>query len=272
MQRCYRLFLFLASRPAFCAFWLFVRKLSAHALNMSAACRLQCNETGEQIALDYVLSKREQGKRTVILDVGANVGQYTSMCLARLKPCHEGFDIHSFEPTSAAAEALRQRFQQESGVHVYQLGLGEEPGEFTFHIPWHTCAGASSNPDFLSLWPTDFSGEMIVEKAQIESVDSFMRTHSVASIHLLKIDVEGTELGVIRGAGEAIESRKIKFIQFEVSGGTLLNRTCLRDFWRELSANYKFYLILNQGLYEIKDYSPHLENFVGASNFLLELD
>jgi FkbM family methyltransferase len=265
----YKVVLSLVSRPSFFAFWLLARKLSTHALNMSAAARLPCEETGEQIALSYSISKRIHEKTIIIFDVGANIGQYANMCLKQLNSITNDFDIYSFEPTSAAAEALRKHFHSSPRVHVYQLGLGNEPGEQSLYFPWQTSSGASAHPDSASLW--NFSGELIEERALFRTVDDFIDEHSLSGIHLLKIDVEGTELRVIEGARKAIKARIIKFIQFEISGGTMLNKTYLHDFWCELSSMYRFFLIMNQGLVEITNYSAHLENFVGASNFLLEL-
>ncbi|MBY0358228.1 MAG: FkbM family methyltransferase [Candidatus Obscuribacterales bacterium] len=248
-----------------------MRKLSAHALNFSGAGRLSCRESGEQIALNYVLSKRSNKDKIVIFDVGANIGQYASMCVDKLSTTNTEFEIFSFEPTSAASESLKQSLQSESRVRIFQLGLGDKPGEQLIYMPWQTCTGASAHPGFVEFWPHKISGELIEERVSIDTVDNLMEKYSLTDIHLLKIDVEGAEFNVIEGARKTLQQQKIKFIQFEISPATLLNKSCLYDFWRELSPLYKFFLVMNQGLVEIKTYSGYLENAVGASNFLCEL-
>ena len=78
-------------------------------------------------------------------------------------------------------------------------------------------------------------------------------------------------MDVLQGARQALKSKTVQFIQFEISGATMLNRIYLYDFWRELSPMYKIFLVMNQGLAEIAAYNEHWENFAGASNFLCEL-
>jgi hypothetical protein len=68
-----------------------------------------------------------------------------------------------------------------------------------------------------------------------------------------------------------ILAKKIKFIQIEIGNASITTKSMLFDFWKMLNNSYRFYLILNQGLIEIKDYKFDLECFYGASNFLLEL-
>lgn len=269
----YRLFLILASRPSLFGFWLFIRKLSAHALNLSAAARLGCDLSGEQIALDYILSKVSTDSKLTIFDVGASVGDYTDMCLRHLMGVSftKPWELYAFEPTSASAECLEKRFNSNPQVHICKFGLRNKAGEHSIFVPWPTCGAASTHNEAVDLWPTKFPSQPINEIAQFATVDEFVSEQSLGNIQFLKIDVEGDELKVIEGARRTIESGKIQFIQFEISGATMLNKTYLLDFWRQLSSRYRFFLIMNQGLAEIADYNPHLENFSGASNFLLEL-
>jgi hypothetical protein len=51
------------------------------------------------------------------------------------------------------------------------------------------------------------------------------------SIDLLKIDVEGHELSVLRGATKTMERGLIKVVQFEFGGCNLDTRTNLQDFF-----------------------------------------
>lgn len=271
MSLLYRLCLSVVSRPALFPFWLYVRKLSAHALNMSAAVGLECDQTGEQIAFDYVLSKTAGGSSLVIFDAGANMGQFAGMCIERLQRRGRSYDIVSFEPASAAVKALRERFHGNQNVHIHQTAMGDESGEALLYIPWDTSGAASLLPGMTKLWPKGFSRDLIEEKVPVQTIDEFMNAHDFSEVHFLKIDVEGAELKVIHGARKAIEAGKIKFIQFEVTGGTMLNRNYLYDFWTELSQFFRFFLIMNQGLSEIRQYDRNLENFAGATNFLLEL-
>jgi hypothetical protein len=83
--------------------------------------------------------------------------------------------------------------------------------------------------------------------------------------------IEGFELSALKGSHQMLVNKKIEFIQIEIGAASLTTKSMLFDFWKILNDSYCFYLILNQGLIEIKEYKPDLECFYGASNFLLEL-
>ncbi|HAZ61555.1 MAG TPA: hypothetical protein DCY89_08290 [Gammaproteobacteria bacterium] len=271
MLRAYETFLWLLSRPAFYGLWLWVRRLSSHALSMSSAARLPCHRTGEQLALEQVLAAGRTDETLVILDVGANLGHYAALCVSRIASRAVPYELHCFEPSSGTADALEISLRGNPHVQVHRTGMGRAPGEATLYAPWATCGAASSNPELGTLFPGGYSGAIEEEPFRIDTVDDFLVRHNIQSVHLLKIDVEGMEFDVIEGARKSIAAGQIRFIQFEISGATMLNRFYLRDFWRELSDRYTFHLVMHQGLKLIPDYTPHLECFAGAANYLLEL-
>jgi hypothetical protein len=73
-------------------------------------------------------------------------------------------------------------------------------------------------------------------------------------IDFLKLDIEGFELLALKGAYQMIMNKKINFIQIEISSASITTKSMLFDFWKMLNELYYFYLILNQGLIEIKEY------------------
>jgi hypothetical protein len=70
---------------------------------------------------------------------------------------------------------------------------------------------------------------------------------------LLKIDVEGAELEVLKGAVGAIKAGKIDVIQFEFNEMNVVSRVFFRDFWHVLDG-YSFYRLLPFGLFPIRNY------------------
>ena len=71
----------------------------------------------------------------------------------------------------------------------------------------------------------------------------------------MKIDVEGFELNVLKGAKQLVDNDKILAIQFEFSEDMIDAKVFFKHFWKLLSNNYAFYRILTNGLREIKEYS-----------------
>lgn len=89
----------------------------------------------------------------------------------------------------------------------------------------------------------------------VVSLDNFAKNNGVDYVYLLKIDVEGNELSVLKGMEEYIQQGKVKIIQFEFNEMNVSSRSYFRDFW-ELLPNYRFYRLLPSGMVEIKEYSP----------------
>jgi len=90
----------------------------------------------------------------------------------------------------------------------------------------------------------------------------------VKFIDFLKIDVEGYELDVLKGANKMIESNKIKYIQFEFTQLNTTTRIYFKDFWEVLSEKYKIYRLLPNDLLEIKIYDPTSNEIFGYQNFV----
>ena len=70
-----------------------------------------------------------------------------------------------------------------------------------------------------------------VETVAISTVDTIVAETSLPAIDLLKIDVEGHELAVLRGAAKSMQHGLIKLVQFEFGGCNLETHTNLQDFF-----------------------------------------
>lgn len=134
-------------------------------------------------ALPYV---RDFG---VAVDVGANVGTWTRV-LARLFA-----QVHAFEPIPAFRECLEMNIIPADLEHVkiHECALGCQSGEVEMSV----------NPSS-SGWThvrssSEKSGNSFVN-VPIRSLDGF----DIGKVHLIKIDVEGFELNVVRGAEKTI--------------------------------------------------------------------
>ena len=84
-------------------------------------------------------------------------------------------------------------------------------------------------------------------------------------IKFIKIDTEGSELKVLRGATHMLQTGRIKYIQFEFNHMNIISRSFLRDFYELLSA-YDIYRVLRDGLVPVP-YQETMEIFA-YQNFL----
>ena len=105
------------------------------------------------------------------------------------------------------------------------------------------------------------------EEVDILTLDEFCANQKIDNILLLKIDVEGNEYNVLKGAKRMLEEGRIKYIQFESGGCNISSRIFFFDFWNLLNEKYKIYHIMKDGIDEINNYDERLEIFTYCNYF-----
>lgn len=196
-----------------------------------------------------------------IFDVGAFRGDYGAMARQVLGPQAV---IHCFEPGEMALRQLRRRAPQ-ADLHVHGVGLSNVEGHATLHHESATPTMASLHPDTLAA-----VGGLATERATIDvtTLDEFCERHAISTVDLLKIDTEGTEIDVLRGATRMLGDGAFRIIQFEFGYGNIATRTFIRDFYELLGASYVMHRVAPRGLIALGGYDLALEVFVGATNYV----
>src|SRR6185436_3522307 len=85
-------------------------------------------------------------------------------------------------------------------------------------------------------------------------------------VDFLKIDTEGNELKVLKGAQSLLQKNAIRAIQFEFNEMNVVSRVFLRDFY-DILAGYTFYRLLPDGLLPLGRYSARNEIFAFQNIF-----
>jgi FkbM family methyltransferase len=143
-----------------------------------------------------------------IVDVGANVGQFSLFASHRWPAA----TIHAFEPLPDQAE----RFAAVHGsrVTLHRCALGESPASLPIHV-----ASRKDSSSLLPLGQRQKSMFGMDEVDQIEvpvkRLDAVLKTADLPQASLLKVDVQGFEYEVLRGAGELL--RHFSHIYVEAS-------------------------------------------------------
>jgi FkbM family methyltransferase len=152
----------------------------------------------------------------LVVDVGGNLGQYAS--LLRDRVCYRGALI-TVEPMPAMAQALRQRFANDPQWALAAYALGEQPGRAVFNImQGHELSSllAPSNAATDRLDRFNRVDEQV--DVEVSTLGRLLHEHPLAqrarNIYL-KLDVQGCELQVLRGAGDALA--RIAALQAEAS-------------------------------------------------------
>lgn len=150
-------------------------------------------------------------KPSVVIDVGANVGQFGIAVSGRLRPSR----VICFEPNPEAAAQLRQNVLTKPEISVRAIGIGAKPGILSLRVNSH-----SHSSSFLPL--TDehrtafpFATEMERVEVKVSTLDLEFPTLSELSMALLKIDVQGFEREVLAGAEKVLSA--VRWVVMEVS-------------------------------------------------------
>jgi FkbM family methyltransferase len=139
-----------------------------------------------------------------VIDIGTNIG-FIALMLSRLAHTGKvaGFEPDPFNYNQAFENIKLNAFDN---LSIYNVGLGEKASKAVMEIRTRSNRGGNR------IAPTKHEGVEIV----IDTLDSFFPKLEFASVDLIKIDVEGYELKVIKGAQNVIKNYKpILFIEVD---------------------------------------------------------
>lgn len=151
----------------------------------------------------------------VLYDVGANVGAYS---LIACKYFQHNIIVHAFEPSfSTYYQLSRNIFLNECQDNVFPhlMGLTEKSGFLPFHFR-SLEAGSADHwfGDNLSAGSsTEFEGSQFI---QGYAVDDLIESLGLPVPNHIKLDVDGTEVEVLRGAEKTLQLEDVKSILVEV--------------------------------------------------------
>jgi FkbM family methyltransferase len=144
-----------------------------------------------------------------VIDIGANIGIVT-VCMANLVGASG--HVHSFEPNPSLAQLLREviRHNQLNNVTLHPIALGQGSGDLELRIP-------RSNAGAASLVRNSDSPDCRVVTVPVQSLSAVAAQESISSVRIIKIDVEGYETEVLRGARGLLQSVRPDAILFELN-------------------------------------------------------
>jgi FkbM family methyltransferase len=188
------------------------------------------------------------------VDAGACYGLYT---LAASKIVGETGRVITFEPASRAFRVLQKNIALNSLANVlaYPLALTSNKGKASLY--YHPCVGCDS-------LGRDHSFTETAEEIATESLDNVLRNISVNHVDVIKMDVQGAEELILRGAIEVLRSSRPTVI-FEVypPSAVLLGLSPYGawDFLHDLG--YEFFVVDPHGALR-RELSPPVDRNVVA--------
>ncbi len=203
-----------------------------------------------------------QSGNPVVVDVGGNKGTWT-------RDVQRGIGAKGrwliVEPAEEACRAIRDLYLPNS--ELIHTALSDHVGTMTLFTPGN-CSGIASLHRRADTVVQDLKLEE--RTVPVTTLDTLIDARGIERIDFLKMDTEGHELWVLKGAQTLLEAGRIKTLTFEFGAGNVNSRTYFRDFWDLLSQyDYAIWRITPGGSrVEIKRYYEDLEMFRGVSNYV----
>jgi FkbM family methyltransferase len=211
------------------------------------------NQTGEAW-----LREELAPRCTFFVDVGANVGEWLAE-IVRAKGATP-FSAIAFEPSKTAFQRLRQRFNGDSRIDAVDRAVGDTIGSTQFFEEQYAGKGSTIVSQF-----TRTPGS--VRSVDVTTLDGEIARRNWEHVDFLKIDAEGYDLRVLKGASALLSQRRIGVVQFEynrswqLAGDTLFGALSLLR-----SCGYDVYVLKRDGLYTL-NYTLY-EEYFEYSNFV----
>jgi len=232
-------------------------RISLRGMNYGTAGFVE--SSGEVPLIKRISEVFKNEARIVVFDVGSNDGDYAQSIIRNLK---YNYVLHCFEPAQLAFELLIKNTKSSTDIIHNNFGLSDKREELDLYYD-------REGTGWASLYQIDHQSLSVKfeqsEKVKLEILDDYCEEYDIDHIHFLKMDVEGHELKVLKGASRMLNEGKIDFIQFEFGIANLVSKIFLHEFFKLLEG-YDIYRVLKNGVYKI-EYNERYEVFL-TSNYL----
>ncbi len=189
----------------------------------------------------------------VFLDAGANFGWYTSLFH---KYAGGKGEVHAFEPVPSIFENLSRNWELmgcPQNVRINNLALGEAERVLAINL----FAGLSSGHASIS---TQDRNDAIPFECRMVTLDSYIEDNKTEQVDFVKVDIEGAELGFLKGAERLFKQRKQPIWLIEMARNQTQNFGYFPNdliTFMKVRNDYRFYKIdeLQESLIEIGGFS-----------------
>jgi len=148
-----------------------------------------------------------------VIDIGAHIGIYSLLMAKAVGP--KGC-VYAFEPVPRFYERLLANIALNGAINIkpFQIAISDKNGEMEFFIVLPTLF-APFNEGSSSMFLCTPRSRSI--KVSMETLDSFLERQGIEKVDAIKIDVEGAELKVIRGARKLLSRPDKPLLMLEIN-------------------------------------------------------
>ena len=198
--------------------------------------------SGEKHLLEKILVKKINSASPIMFDVGANVGEY-SKSLSKYFP---NASIYAFEPHPIIFKKLSENISPQLNINLFNLALGSKEAQIEL-FDRSEDDGSEHASVYENVINEIHHVSAISHSVYVNTINNFAEKENIEVIDFLKIDTEGHEYEVLKGASTLLSTKKIKIIQIEFNEMNVISRVFFRDI-QDILKNYDLYRLLPSGL------------------------
>lgn len=150
-------------------------------------------------------------KVRTIFDIGANIGHMAEI----MRGYFPDAVIHAFEPFPDSFEKLQTTASSLKNVVVNELAIGAEKSTTTFFVNAKVDTNSLLAPQKTGLSSDKHCENVKNINVKVDTIDNYCQQNNIDKIEILKLDIQGGEIGALKGAAEALEDGKIELIYTE---------------------------------------------------------
>lgn len=156
---------------------------------------------GVAAATEHLDMLKSLGDINILIDIGANKGQFSVL----FKYIYPKSLIFAFEPLKSPSKTYRKLFDGEKNVWFYKFAIGFQKKEMEMNVSRREDSSSllKIGEKQTEFFPgTDFDS---FEKVEMSNLSSFISPEQINQTVLVKIDVQGFELEVLKGSEDLIK-------------------------------------------------------------------
>lgn len=173
-------------------------------------------------------------KGDIVIDVGANLGSYSLIAASKVS----NGKVFAFEPSKVAYKRLLENItlnNMNNKIKTFRVVVSDKEGNLDFND--------LSRPEVSHVSYSPSQGSTRIRSV---TLDEFVRRQKIKKIRLIKVDVEGYEYRVLKGASEILRKGIVDFLLIEINRDSLLyNIDSTATFKFIKSLGYKTYYFRN---------------------------
>lgn len=194
-------------------------------------------------AIEYVRHYNLHQEPAIIVDVGAALG----VTAEKFSKAFPASDVYAFEPIQSTFQSLKKNVSGNKNIRPINKGLGKEAGQFTIHLSKRITS--SSLLDMKKNISNEFFSDNIqqvgTEMITVSTLDK--EIPSDKNISILKMDVQGYELEILKGGTESLKHTSVILVEMQN-----------HDLYSNAPMYYDIDLFLRQHGFELRDMIPSI--------------